>query len=201
MERVQRTLVAKIILTIIGPLLTYGLYYFDLYSDTYNMISLFLNCHYYYGTMSLAIMLVSYISTAIFLKFKFNQDFKKALLYPYYHGQNLYICIKSNVMAIWNHNGQPLPQESEESKLFGHYVAFFEAMTESMPQLCLQLIVLRIFGLSTHSFESFNQTLSLYSSLVSFCLLYSKVSFKQYLYFVKIICNLAVYDRVSRGIT
>ena len=175
MERVKRTFVAKILLTIIGPLLTYGLYYFDLYSDTYNMITLFVNCHFYYGLTSLTIMLISYISTAMFLKYKFNQDFKKALLYPYYHGQNLCICTKNNVLAIWN--GQPLPEESEESKLFGHYVAFFEAMTESMPQLCLQLIVLRIFGLSTQSFESFNQTLSLYSSLLSFCLLFSKVSF------------------------
>ena len=175
MEKIKRTFVAKLLLTIIGPLLSYGLYYFDLYSDTYNMITLFVNCHFYYGSMSLAIMLISYISTAIFLKYKFDQDFKKALLYPYYHGQNLFICTKNNVLAIWH--GQPLPQESEESKLFGHYVAFFEAMTESMPQLCLQLIVLRIFGLSTQSFESFNQTFSLYSSLVSFCLLFSKVSF------------------------
>ena len=175
MGRVKRTLVAKIFLTMIGPMLTYGLYYLDLFSDTYNMITLFINCHFYYGVMSLAIMLLSYITTTICLKYKFDQDFKKALLYPYYHGQNLFIHTKNNVMAIWN--GQPLPEESEESKLFGHYVAFFEAMTESMPQLCLQLIVLRILGLSNNPYESFNQTLSLYTSLISFCLLYSKVSF------------------------
>ena len=174
MQRIKRTLVAKIVLTIIGPLLTYGLYYSDLCSDTYLIITLFLNCHFYYGIMSLAIMLASYFTTAIFLKYKFNQDFKKAFLYPYYHGKNLLIHTKNNIMAIWN--GQPLPDESEESQIFGHYVAFFEAMTEAMPQLCLQLIVLRIFGLSSQSFEQFNQTLSLYSSLISFCLLYAKVS-------------------------
>ena len=176
MQRVKNNLVVKIILTLIGPVLTSGLYYFDLYSDTVFMITLYMNCHVYYSIMSLAIMLVSYMSTAIYLKFKLNQDFKKAFLYPYYHGQNLLIHTKNNIMATWN--GQSLPEESEESKLFGHYVEFLEAITESMPELCLQLIVLRVFGLSNDPFTSFNQTLSLYSSLISLCILFSKVSFQ-----------------------
>ena len=62
----------KIFLTLSGPIFTYGLYYFDIFSDFSLMITLFTNCHKYYGIMSLSIICVSYATTAVFVKFKFN---------------------------------------------------------------------------------------------------------------------------------
>ena len=69
-------------LTLSGPIFTYGLYYFDIFSDFFFMITLFMNCHYYYGLTSLSIICLSYTTTAIFVKFKFNIEFQKSLCYP-----------------------------------------------------------------------------------------------------------------------
>ena len=165
----------KIFLTLSGPIFTYGLYYFDIYSDFSLMITLFTNCHKYYGIMSLSIICVSYATTAVFMKFRFNIGFKKSLCYPLNHSKNLLIQLKGSIMSIWN--GEPFPDEPEESKVFGHHIAFLEAMSESMPQLCLQLIVLREFGVSKEPFQSFTQSSCLISSLISICLLFSKVSY------------------------
>ena len=138
------------------------------------MIMLFTNCHKYYGITSLSIICVSYATTAAFVKFKFNIEFKKSLCFPLKHSKNLLHHLKDSIMCIWK--GEPFPDESEESKVFGHHIAFLETMSESMPQLCLQLIVLRQFGVSKEPFQSFTQSSSLYSSLISICLLFSKVS-------------------------
>ena len=174
MQRLKESLL-KIVLTLSGPIFTYGLYYFDIFSDFFFMITLFMNCHKYYGITSLTIICLSYATTAVFIKFRFNIEFKKSLCYPLNHGKNLLIQVKDSIMSIWN--GKPFPDESEESKVFGHHIAFMEAMSESMPQLCLQLIVLREFGVSKEPFQSFTQSSCLISSLISICLLFSKVSY------------------------
>ena len=173
MERLKGTLV-KIFLTLSGPILTSGLYYTDIISDILFMLTLFLNCHTFYCTASLSIILLSYATTVVFLKFKFNIKFKLALCYPFKYSKNLFCHLKDSIMAIWR--GDPLPEESEESKVFGHHIAFLETMSESVPQLCLQLIVLREFGLSKDIFQAFTQTTALYSSVIATCLLFSKVS-------------------------
>ena len=91
------------------------------------------------------------------------------------HSKNLLKQLKDSILSIWK--GEPFPDEPEESKVFGHHIAFLEAMSESMPQLCLQLIVLRQFGVSKEPFQRFTQTSCLFSSLISICLLFSKVSY------------------------
>ena len=173
LQRFKECLV-KILLTLSGPIFTYGLYYIDIFSDLLFMITLFINCHKYYGITSLSIICVSYATTSVFVKFKFNIEFKKSLRYPLKHSKNLFHHVKDSIMSIWM--GEPFPDEPEESKVFGHHIAFLEAMSEAMPQLCLQLIVLREFGVSKEPFQSFTQSSSLYSSLISICLLFSKVS-------------------------
>ena len=124
--------------------------------------------------MSLSIICLSYATTSVFVKFKFNLEFKKSLCYPLKHSKNLLDHLKDSIISIWK--CEPFPDESEESKVFGHHIAFLEAMSESLPQLCLQLIVLREFGVSKEPFQSFTQSSCLFSSLISICLLFSKVS-------------------------
>ena len=173
MQRLKETLV-KIFLTISGPILSYGLYYCDIISDILFMVTLFLNCHTFYCTTSLSIILLSYATTVVFMKFKLNIKFKQALCYPFSHSKNLWCHLKNCILAIWNES--TFPDEPEESKVFGHHVAFLETLSESVPQLCLQLIVLREFGLSTNTFQALTKTTALYSSLFATCLLFSKVS-------------------------
>ena len=84
--------------------------------------------------------------------------------------------MKANTIAIWS--GEELPEEDEKDKLYGHCIIFFEAMTESMMQLCLNVLVLREFGLSQNDFEAFNQISGLFSSLISIILLFAKVRTK-----------------------
>ena len=63
--------------------------------------------------------------------------------------------------------------ESEEHKIFSHQIAFMEALSESIPQLCLSCLVIREFGLNPSS--AFRQLSSLLSSLTSTLLAFSKV--------------------------
>ena len=97
-------------------------------------------------------------------------------MFPYYHGRNLFKKMKANAIAIWN--GEELPEEPENEKLYGHYIMFFETMTESLMQLCLNLLILREFGLSPNRFEASNQISGLFSSLISTILLFAKVRTK-----------------------
>ena len=87
--------------------------------------------------------------------------------------KNLLRHLKNCMMAIWK--GEPFPDESEKSKVFGHHIAFLETMSESVPQLCLQLIILRQFGLSKNVFQALTQTTALYSSIIATCILFAKV--------------------------
>ena len=165
--------IIKVFETLIGPIKSYGLYYYDIISDFLFMITLFRNCHFKYGITSLSIMILSYLTTMIYLTVYMKQNFKKSLIYPYYHGRNLLSQTKKSILAIWH--GEDLPEESDESKHFGHCVRFLESTTESVLQLCLSCLVLNEFGLSTNEYEKFNQLTSLLTSLISICLLFSKV--------------------------
>ena len=116
MQRLKESLL-KIVLTLSGPIFTYGLYYFDIFSDFFFTITLFMNCHKYYGITSLTIICLSFATTAVFMKFRFNIGLKKSLCYPLNHSKNLLIQLKGSIMSIWN--GEPFPDKPEESKLFG----------------------------------------------------------------------------------
>ena len=97
-------------------------------------------------------------------------------MFPYHHGKNLFKQMKANTIAIWR--GEELPEQNEKDKLYGHCIIFFETMTESLMQLCLNTLVLREFGLSPNRFEAFNQLSGLFSSLLSIILLFAKVRTK-----------------------
>ena len=97
-------------------------------------------------------------------------------MFPYHHGKNLFKQMKANTIAIWR--GEELPEQNEKDKLYGHCIIFFETMTESLMQLCLNTLVLREFGLSPNRFEASNQLSGLFSSLLSIILLFAKVRTK-----------------------
>ena len=97
-------------------------------------------------------------------------------MYPYFHGRHLFNQFKANILAIWR--GEELPEEDAKEKSYGHCIIFFEAMTESLMQLCLNSLILREFGLSPKPFEASNQISGLFSSLISTILLFAKVRTK-----------------------
>ena len=121
----------------------------------------------------MAILVSSYICTATYLKYHFKEAWGTALLYPYFHGRNLFRFFKKSAHAIWK--GEDLPEESEREKQYAHGVKFFETVTESVLQLCLSCLILREFGLSNAGFQAFNQLSGIFSSLVSIILLFAKV--------------------------
>ena len=121
----------------------------------------------------MAILASSYLCTATYLKYHFKEAWGTALLYPYYHGRNLFLHFKRSALAIWR--GEDLPQEPEREKQYAHGVKFFETITESVLQLCLSCLILREFGLSNARFQAFNQLSGIFSSLVSIVLLFAKV--------------------------
>ena len=174
LQRLKASLFGKISLTLIGPIKSYGLYYYDHISDIIFMVTLFRNCHKYYGIASLFIVIMSYISTVVLLVVRMKQKIKKAVLYPVYYGRNLLKQTFKNIKSIWN--GENLLEEPDDVKTYNHCIEFFEAITESVPQLCLNCIVLREYGVSTDAFEGFIQISGLFSSLISTCFLFAKVS-------------------------
>ena len=68
-----------------------------------------------------------------------------------------------------------LPPEKDEIKTFAHQVAFYEAMSESVFQLCLSCLVLREFGISTNPTEKFLQITRSLMPFLSIMLAFSKV--------------------------
>ena len=100
----------------------------------------------------------------------------KSFMFPYHHGKNLFDQMKANTIAIWR--GEELPEQNEKDKSYGHCIIYFETMTESLMQLCLNTLVLREFGLSPNRFEASNQLSGLFSSLLSIILLFAKVRTK-----------------------
>ena len=97
-------------------------------------------------------------------------------MYPYHHGRHLFNQLKPKPQAIWR--GEALPEESQKDKLYGHCIMYFETMTESLMQLCLNSAIIREFGLSPNDYERSNQISGLVSSLISVILLFAKVRTK-----------------------
>ena len=176
-------LFVKIMLMLIGSIKSYVLYYCDIGSDYFFVVTLFLNCHYIYGSISVAILCFSYCMTVLYLKFRMKQSFKKSIFYPYYHGRYFLVHIKACIIATWH--GERLPENSDEAKNFAHAVEFIEIMTESVFQLCLSCIVLREYGLSLNSLESFNQLSGLFFSLLSICITFSQVSKLEFCFLIQ----------------
>ena len=70
---------------ILKSLLGSGLYYADLGSDFLMAIDLYLNCHYNYLIFCAIIIVLSYLTTIVFLKFRgLAENFRIAVFYPYY---------------------------------------------------------------------------------------------------------------------
>ena len=112
-----------------------------------------------------------------YIEFLYIQEtWRKSFMFPYHHGRNLFHQMKANTIAIWR--GEELPEQNVKDKLYGHCIIFFETMTESLMQLCLNTLVLREFGLSPNRFEASNQLSGLFSSLLSIILLFAKVRTK-----------------------
>ena len=104
-----------------------------------------------------------------------NQTWPEAIFYHLQHVKNFLVHLKNNISFI-GQEGKELPEQSAEEEKFSHNISFLEALTESLPQLCLQMVVIREFGISTDIWEKFTQILNLATSLTSFCVLFSKVS-------------------------
>ena len=67
-----------------GPVLTYGLYHFDLFSDFMQAINLFLNCHHIYGALTVVFILLSYGISVALLRYHRNMVLSKASVYHYH---------------------------------------------------------------------------------------------------------------------
>ena len=65
---VSFVILKKLAITALGPLLDYGLYYYDLYSDTYFTFTLANNCHWRFFASSIGILVSSYIITVVYLR-------------------------------------------------------------------------------------------------------------------------------------
>ena len=75
----------KVLNILLGPILAFVLFYSDILTDFSNTIADFCNCNYLYGTVSLAIMLSSYMTTVIYLKFALKESLCSSLSYPLHH--------------------------------------------------------------------------------------------------------------------
>ena len=169
----------EIVKALFMPLLTYGLYNLDLLTDLFNTITLFQNCHPKYGILSVCIMLSSYITTVLYLKFqmklKWSLNGAVALFYPFQHSKNLLKIIRSKFLAVIR--SEIVPKETEEEELYMENIAFIEANSESVLQLCLSCVILREFGTSTDSFQRFFQLFGLFTSLISIVVAFAKVRY------------------------
>ena len=163
----------QILKTILGPMLSYVLYYYDIFSDVYNTIISFQNCQPEFGAISLVIIVTSYLTTVVCLKYTRKETFTSSLCYPFKHSKNTLNTIKNNFMAIYRM--EELPQESKEEMIFGHQVVFLEALSESILQICMSCIKIRQYGISADYFEAFMQVSGLLTSIISTCLAFSKV--------------------------
>ena len=143
--------------TFLGP----GVYYADLISDSLMAIDLYQNCHYRYLSFCLSIIVVSYLTTALFLKFRgLTKNCLTAFLYPFYHIKHLFKQIKAIKKLIFNN--VKLPEETEEHVIYVYHITFIEATSESVLQLCLSMLIFREFG-----FKKWIQIASLSTSAIS----------------------------------
>lgn len=70
-------------LILVVPIRICGLYYADIISDILQSINLRYNCHYDLFGLSLGIVVTSYVTTTIYLKFQENLEWSRAIKYPY----------------------------------------------------------------------------------------------------------------------
>ena len=164
--------------SLIIPLLTYCVYYYDILTDLLNAITLFQNCHKYLGMTSISIIFSSYITTLLYLKFQMEEKITVALLYPFHYSKNLLKIIKCKLLAITK--GEEVPEESHKEKVFMENISFIEATSESVLQLCLNCLTLREFGTSADLFEKFIQLSGLSTSLLSIVLAFAKVRIQMF---------------------
>ena len=138
-EKLKRKIWMKIILTIIGPFYSLvTLYYEDILSDVIIMITLYGNCHYKYFGLSVAILITSYFTTVLYLRFNLNETWRRAVFYHIIHVKYYILQIRRNFNAIWR-EGEELPEELEKETNFVHNLSFLEVTSESIPELCLQV--------------------------------------------------------------
>ena len=163
----------QILKTIFGPMLSHVLYYFDIFSDVSNTMISFQNCQPVFGAISLVIIMTSYLTTVVCLKYTRKDTLISSLCYPFKHSKNTLTMIKNNFAAIFRM--EELAEESEEDKIFGHQIVFLEALSESILQICMSCVKLRQYGISTNYFEAFMQTSGLLTSIISTCIAFSKV--------------------------
>ena len=163
----------QILKTIFGPMLSHVMYYYDIFSDVYNTIISFQNCQPEFGAISLVIIVTSYLTTVVCLKYTRKETLISSLCYPFKLSKHTLKRIKNNFMAIYRM--EELPEESKEEMIFGHQVVFLEALSESILQICMSCIKLRRYGISTDYFEAFMQMSGLLTSIISICLAFSKV--------------------------
>ena len=116
------------------------LYYSDLAYDVLLVAELTENCHWRYLSLSIFILVQSYIVTFSFLKYRLGLSWKKSLFYPYFHGKNLSI-------HIWQAlSGAEQTKDSPEELLISDNIKFLEAMTEGLPQFALNCMIYREYG-------------------------------------------------------
>ena len=73
----------NVFLIIVGPIRLFSLYFVDIFLDIFNAsLNFYPNCHSNYFFASIAIMIVSYLTTATYLFFKEREDFKTSILHP-----------------------------------------------------------------------------------------------------------------------
>ena len=63
----------------------YGMYYLDLTLDVLQTANLYNNCHNIYGSISMGIILLSYFTTVLVVKYDMKKDWKFAVLYPFHY--------------------------------------------------------------------------------------------------------------------
>ena len=73
----------RLFIFLLVPLRMCVLYYMDIMSDVLQSIGLYMNCHKNYFSVSLAIMLSSYMITTFYVKIMLGYSWCKAIFYPW----------------------------------------------------------------------------------------------------------------------
>ena len=79
------TLLGRLLKIIIGPFRMYGLYKLDLILDILQTSNLYNNCHDTYGSISLGIIVFSYVTTVLVMRYDMKKDWKFAIAYPFHY--------------------------------------------------------------------------------------------------------------------
>ena len=123
-------------------------------------------------------MILSYVTTVLYLAFQMNEKICIAIIYPFKHGKNLRKIIKRKSLAVIR--GEEVSEPTHKEKVFMHNLSFIEASSESVLQLCLNCVIFREFGTSTDPFQKFIQLSGLVTSLISVVLAFAQVRYSNY---------------------